>query len=606
MSRRARLLSIVLVAVVAGSFLMATGQAEAASPTCLGRVATILATGPVTTGTSRDDVIIGTDGADEIHGGAGNDIICGAGGDDSLYADDGNDTVDGGAGNDLLDGGANNDTLRGGDGNDTLKGQAGNDLLDGQLGDDLLDGGDNNDTVIGGPGDDQLMGGAGNDNVQGGDGADTLDGGDGNDDLRGQAGADTLRGGNQNDVLYGGPDVDACDGGAGSNELHTCEGTTTPPVPNATTLSVTQTAPMGAFPNQVFIFTIDVKNTGSSVAHDVVVSDTLPTVGEFVGSTPRGGPGTGVYEGLLGDLNPGQTKTATIGWILRSPGTATASATAKATNAPATASSMVTVQVGAVQSCTSCGATAAGTGLRNRAHGSIHITGIPAGATVRRAVLVWGLLYDGDRPPGDIALQGATIVAQQTTPVNADLCWDDAANVGFAADVTYLVPGNGTYEITDPRRGTTRVDDDPTGALPYTDGASLVVFYTGGGANSQVLSDFSYDTNTDDDGVIDRSFAGVHSVGGRATLTLAGPDGQNDGGDAFTITGSTSQSLVDTWDGSDPQDGPSFPVGDLWDTDVYDVSSVLPAGQSTLHFHAEPANDCIGVGAAVLQVHQAT
>jgi hypothetical protein len=248
---------------------------------------------------------------------------------------------------------------------------------------------------------------------------------------------------------------------------------------------------------------------------------------------------------------------------------------------------------------------AAGTGLRNRDHGTITVTGIPAGATVSRAVLVWGILYSGSPPPNTITVAGHPVTADVTSTISGDLCWGDDATIGYAADVTAYVTGNGAIDITDPPRGTTAADDDPDGDLPFTDGASLIVFYSGGGANSQVLSDFSYDTDTDDDGAINRSFSGIHSVGGPASLILAGPDGQNDYGETFTLTGSATQTLTDLWDGSDPQDGPSFDIGNLWDTDRYIVSAILPAGQSTLSVsHTHQFDDCIGVGAAVVEVAQ--
>lgn len=177
------------------------------------------------------------------------------------------------------------------------------------------------------------------------------------------------------------------------------------------------------------------------------------------------------------------------------------------------------------------------------------------------------------------------------------------ATVGFAADVTSLVKGNGTYAITDPVRGTTRPDSNPAGVLPYTDGATLVLFYVGGGATSQVLSDFTYSTNTA--GTIVRSFEGVNSRGLGATVTMAGPDGQGNAGEVITISGGgTPIRLSGTWNGSDPISGPSLSIGNLWDTDTYDVSSVLPEGQTTLGVSVPLTHDCIGVGATVLQVEQ--
>lgn len=263
--------------------------------------------------------------------------------------------------------------------------------------------------------------------------------------------------------------------------------------------------------------------------------------------------------------------------------------------------------VGIGTSCNPCGVVAAGTGLRNRDQGTIAIAGIPAGATVARAVLVWGILYSGPTPPNTITFAGNPIVADVTATVSGTLCWGDTATVGYAADVTRYVTGNGSYVVSDPPRGTTRVDDNPRGTLPYTNGATLVVFYVGGGADNQVLSDFGYDTNTDADGRIDRTFSGIHSVGGPATLVLAGSDGQANAGEPWVITGSSTMTLNGIFDGSDPQLGGPFSggYGSLWDTDRVDVSSILPAGQSTLTVSVvPPLSDCVGVSAAVLEVAQ--
>jgi hypothetical protein len=217
-------------------------------------------------------------------------------------------------------------------------------------------------------------------------------------------------------------------------------------------------------------------------------------------------------------------------------------------------------------------------------------------------VLVWAVLYNGTIPSNQITFQGHVITADVTQTISGDLCWGDTATIGFAADVTPYVTGNGTYTVSNPVNGVVRVDDDPVGTLPYTDGASLIAFYTGGGANNQVLSDFTYNTNRA--GAIDRAFAGIHSVGGAASILLAGPDGQNIFGETFTFTGSAIITLNNTWDGSDPQLSPSFAMGNLWDTDSYDMSTILPAGQTSLAFHNAITEDCIGVGAAVLQVAQ--
>jgi Ca2+-binding RTX toxin-like protein len=82
--------------------------AWAATPTCYGVPATIVATNPhgeVITGTDGNDVIVGGPGPDTIYGRGGDDLICGMGGDDHLYGGPGNDALDGRPGSDVCDGG---------------------------------------------------------------------------------------------------------------------------------------------------------------------------------------------------------------------------------------------------------------------------------------------------------------------------------------------------------------------------------------------------------------------------------------------------------------------------------------------------------------------
>lgn len=407
------------------------------------------------------------------------------------------------------------------------------------------------------------------------------------------------------------------------------------PRPVDTTLSIDKSGPIGAFPGQELAFTVTVTNEGARTARGVTVVDTLPSVGTFVSSTPAGtpaspGPGA-VFTVALGDIGAGGSASVTIRWLAPSSGegSITNTAMASASNASEVGPATARVGFGVATSCDRCGVTAGGTGLRNRSQGNIEITGIPAGATVGRAVLVWAVLHDGTAPPSTITFQGRPVAADFSATTSEDLCWLDNGTVGYASDVTEYVTSNGSFTVTDPPRGTTRVDDEPAGALPYTNGASLFVYYTGAGTSDQVISDFSYDTSKEYDSSgqrqpgfsvadheepppdpgdrrIDRSFTGIDSVGGSAGLIMAGPDGQVPYGETVTFTGSGSFVLQNTWDGSDPQDGPSFAVGNLWDTDVYDVSSVLPAGQSTLTVALEAGTDCIGVSAAVLRVSRAT
>jgi uncharacterized repeat protein (TIGR01451 family) len=384
-----------------------------------------------------------------------------------------------------------------------------------------------------------------------------------------------------------------------------------PPPASPPQLQITQTSPPGAFPGQEFEYTVNVTNTGGTTAEGVDVVDSSPGEGSFVSSSPGASPSTpatgSTFTIPLGNLTPGQTDTAKVRWSApSSPTSLTDSALATATNAGQAGPSVANVSVGTTGNCNPCGAASAGTGLRNRNRGVITITGIPPGATVTQAVLIWGILYAGEQPSNVITFDGHPITANLTSNVSGTLCWGDTATVGYAADVTPYVTGNGTFEVAEPPNGEIRVDESPYGVLPYTDGASLVIFYDGGGADNQVMSNFSYNTNTDPntDESITRSFSGINSVGGPASLTLAGPDGQNNYGKIFTFTGASEETVIDPFEGRAPQEGPSFPIGNLWDDEEFNMTPLLPAGQQALTFNTVHTEDCIGVGATVLQVAQ--
>jgi Ca2+-binding RTX toxin-like protein len=213
------------IALVGGLVLLAPmamiTAAEAATPRCMGRRATI----------------VGTRGSDRIRGTARADVIVAKGGNDEIEGRGGNDRICAGKGRDQVTGGGGNDRIKGGAGADLIAGQAGGDRLFGQRGSDALFGGGGSDDLVVGPGNFQFMApGAGDDQVRGnalidfvsyfdaqagvtvdlaagtatGAGNDTLvniDGAEGSpfdDALTGTAGSNFLFGGAGNDTLTSG------------------------------------------------------------------------------------------------------------------------------------------------------------------------------------------------------------------------------------------------------------------------------------------------------------------------------------------------------------------------------------------------------------------
>jgi Ca2+-binding RTX toxin-like protein len=260
---------IAAAALVTGGLSVAS-SAEAVSPTCGGRTATIVGTAGTDAirGTAHADVIVGLGGNDTITGLAGNDWICGNGGSDRLSGDLGGDHLLGGTDwvhvtdegsterlGDWLAGGPGNDRLApgpdpraaddlipdsiswesaaGGVQVDARRGVAtgqGRDLFTGRgvwlVGSDFADvmeGGPHRDLLSGGKGPDRLRGRGGDDRLvtdqgSGPGAADVASGGEGDDEISAAGGADLLRGGRGADVIddfgraagrmYGGPGAD--------------------------------------------------------------------------------------------------------------------------------------------------------------------------------------------------------------------------------------------------------------------------------------------------------------------------------------------------------------------------------------------------------------
>jgi Ca2+-binding RTX toxin-like protein len=177
--------------------LSAAGPAAAGgTPTCHGRVATIV-------GTPGEDVF----GQDEISNG---DVLV-------LRAD-----------SDLVTSKARNVTVCGGAGADDIRARFGTTgrrtLFDGDRGDDLLEAGGLRGLrdvgvpvrFLGGPGDDSMVGGSADDYLKAGP-ADDPPGDLDRDTVYGQGGADLIKGGDDPDDLRGGPGNDSLKGGRNSH-----------------------------------------------------------------------------------------------------------------------------------------------------------------------------------------------------------------------------------------------------------------------------------------------------------------------------------------------------------------------------------------------------
>jgi len=135
----------------------------------------------------------------------------------------------------------------------------------------------------------------------------------------------------------------------------------------------------------------------------------------------------------------------------------------------------------------------AGVGTRNSGNGVIRLRGVPPGSTLLSAVLVWGEIAAAAANPynvnfGPICAQGATF---SVPPQGATTqpCWNGQGTFfSYLANVTgQILPGiNGDYQVRGLRSAITNGRcpwgdgncANPGNALPLSEGASLIVFYS--------------------------------------------------------------------------------------------------------------------------------
>ena len=221
--------------------------------------------------------------------------------------------------------------------------------------------------------------------------------------------------------------------------------------------------------------------------------------------------------------------------------------------------------------------TAAGVGLRGRTGANINISGIPDDATVESAYLYWGFLNNGVIPAlGRMNVNG-TPVEGTLLARGPDTCWGRTDSFSYRADVTTLVPGNGTYSLS----------GVASGGNILAQGASLVVLYEVPGAPSRkiFLMDgnvvFNFAPRTSADTTLS-DFKTAEAVSAKTTFIVG--DGQT-----FTETASFTGSMG-TANFSNPFQGSD---GRLWDTDTFDVSDQIGGMDMSAEVVIRVTSDCL-------------
>jgi hypothetical protein len=233
--------------------------------------------------------------------------------------------------------------------------------------------------------------------------------------------------------------------------------------------------------------------------------------------------------------------------------------------------------------------TASGVGLRGTTGGNITLSGIPAGATIQNAYLYWGMLDDGeDASLRNLSFNGTPVLGTRIGR-GPDTCWGRTDSFSYRADVTPLVTGNGTYSLTGVANS----------GFILAEGASLVVIFNTGGQSFRtvmladgnvVLQAFPATGQATFSG-----FTATAPVSAKTTFMVG--DGQATQFNIFTPTSFTGSLGPLNLPGLFPANN-----GPLWDTDTFDVSSVIGAGSSSGSAAIHMAGDCLLWTAQALSV----
>jgi len=219
--------------------------------------------------------------------------------------------------------------------------------------------------------------------------------------------------------------------------------------------------------------------------------------------------------------------------------------------------------------------TAAGVGLRDATQGTISLSGVPAEAQVVQALLYWGMLDNGESQSlKNLNFNGTPLVGTRIA-IGPDTCWGRGNSFAYRADVTPLVSGNGSYNLT----------GVASGGNVLAEGASLVVFYEKLGAplknvilldGNVVFSQVSSATS---------AFSGfLPASPASAKTTFVVGDGQPFD-ETAAFTGSAGTNIFNNPFGGG--DGP------LWDTDTFDVSAQIGSSSGSSSAGISIGSDCL-------------
>jgi hypothetical protein len=254
--------------------------------------------------------------------------------------------------------------------------------------------------------------------------------------------------------------------------------------------------------------------------------------------------------------------------------------------------------------------TAAGRGaMRGNGTGFISLGGVTGSVT--RALLYWHGPTNSTNPAVNATV---TFAGHNVTGANfgiaSDNDWGMVNSQSYGADVTWLVPGNGNYSLSNFRKAGDGVQAD-------INGASLIVFFNDGNVenNRDVYLLATNDSTWDSPFNWATSLSGILYGGGTAQLQLHVADGQGWGdGGLFLNSESPFVPAGANFQGNSvpPTEGAEIPfgttIGGLWDIKSYTIpSGVLTTdGLSSVNLSSPLDNDALSIVVMLVNVPHVT
>ncbi len=220
----------------------------------------------------------------------------------------------------------------------------------------------------------------------------------------------------------------------------------------------------------------------------------------------------------------------------------------------------------------------------------INLSGVSG--TVTQALLYWHGPTNSPDPNvnSTIRFNGNTITGVNIG-TSSDNCWGYMNSQAYRADVTSLVTGNGSYEVSDFIKANADIN-----------GFSLLTFFDDGNpANNRDVVIFdgndSSVNNIYDDPGWNVELKDINYTSGTVSMVLGVADGQKWDDGALICNGVVITTGSSIFQGdSVPDDGTASATwGTLWDIKEFDVTSQLTPGLNTLTLTSSQYFDCLSL-----------